>query len=119
MTLLAAYCIYDDNDDDDDDDDGDGDDDDDDDDDNGDDGDDDDDDDDDNLEGGGKESTLQGTVRVEPRFAPRDCFRVIRHRGASDKIEMMIVIVMILENDYGLLSCHIKSITVCLKRYQL
>ena len=51
--------------------------------------------DDDNLDGGGKESTLQGTVRVEPRFAPRLCFRDIRHRGASAKISVMMIINMV------------------------
>ena len=44
---------------------------------------DDDDDNDINLDGGGKESTWQGTLSVEPRFAPRDCFLVMRQRGAS------------------------------------
>ena len=39
-----------------------------------------------NLRGGGKESTLHGTVKVEPKFAPSDCFLFIRHRGASGKI---------------------------------
>ena len=50
-----------------------------------------DDDDDDNLDGGGKESTLQGTVRVDPRFAPRLCFRIIRHRGASGKMSVIYI----------------------------
>ena len=52
---------------------------------------DDDDDNDINLDGGGKESTWQGTLSVEPRFAPRDCFLVMRQRGASENIMVMMM----------------------------
>ena len=51
----------------------------------------DDDDDNINLDGGGKESTWQGTLSVEPRFAPRDCFLVMRQRGASENIMVMMM----------------------------
>ena len=44
-----------------------------------------------NLDGGGKESTWQGTLSVEPRFAPRDCFFVMRQRGASENIMVMMM----------------------------
>ena len=44
-----------------------------------------------NLDGGGKESTWQGTLSVEPRFAPRDCFLVMRQRGASENIMVMMM----------------------------
>ena len=54
----------------------------------------DDDDDNINLDGGGKESTWQGTLSVEPRFAPRDCFLVMRQRGASENIMVMMMMMM-------------------------
>ena len=47
-----------------------------------------------NLDGGGKESTWQGTLSVEPRFAPRDCFLVMRQRGASENIMVMMMMMM-------------------------
>ena len=49
-----------------------------------------------NLDGGGKESTWQGTLSVEPRFAPRDCFLVMRQRGASENIMVMMMMMMMM-----------------------